>query len=243
MYLDEAVVVYPPEGGWPSITKEVLPKADEVIALLRQLPYITMDENWEQSEASAWCIFANWAKSCDELRSGRDGIDWEGEKLLSEGPDWYEHVPPHVVSLTRGSHVNPKFFLDTEQGVIYWPECFTDIRWPPGRDTVREDLVEHDPSDYAPEEEEDWRGEPAWAVADFFEMLKDQFRELHFVPVNPRRVRMESDGAASGIEGLVPMVQDIYREHGWPDLERYKKNECLEAIRQALEERYPDYYV
>lgn len=45
-------------------------------------------------------------------------------------------------------------------------------------------------ADYAPENEATWRAEaPAWAVVDFFEMLKDQFRKLHFIPLNGRVVK------------------------------------------------------
>jgi hypothetical protein len=39
---------------------------------------------------------------------------------------------------------------------------------------------------------------------------------------------------------MISMLQEIYREHGWPDLDRYRKRECLEAVQEALEERYPD---
>jgi hypothetical protein len=45
LYLDEADVLEPPEGGWPTITAEVfraLNKTDTVISLLRHLPYICM---------------------------------------------------------------------------------------------------------------------------------------------------------------------------------------------------------
>jgi hypothetical protein len=40
--------------------------------------------------------------------------------------------------------------------------------------------------------------------------------------------------------GLFRLVQDIYREHSWPNLGQYRKQECLEAVQTALEEQYPD---
>jgi len=43
MYLRESDVIEPPEGGWPNITTDSLQdlgKTDEVISLLRHLPYI-----------------------------------------------------------------------------------------------------------------------------------------------------------------------------------------------------------
>jgi hypothetical protein len=35
------------------------------------------------------------------------------------------------------------------------------------------------------------------------------------------------------------MLQGIYREHGWPNLDVYDKKECLKAVQKALEEHYP----
>lgn len=43
MYMDSDVVEYPPETGWPEITPatmQAIGKTDEVIELLRHLPYI-----------------------------------------------------------------------------------------------------------------------------------------------------------------------------------------------------------
>lgn len=41
-------------------------------------------------------------------------------------------------------------------------------------------------------------------------------------------------------DDMMAMVQRIYREHGWPDLEAYRKEECLQAVHPALKERYSD---
>jgi hypothetical protein len=37
------------------------------------------------------------------------------------------------------------------------------------------------------------------------------------------------------------MLQGIYWEHGWPNLENYRKEECIQAVKQALAEQYPDF--
>jgi hypothetical protein len=37
------------------------------------------------------------------------------------------------------------------------------------------------------------------------------------------------------------MLQGIYREHGWPDLENYRKEECIEAVMEALAEQFPSF--
>jgi hypothetical protein len=37
-------------------------------------------------------------------------------------------------------------------------------------------------------------------------------------------------------KGLVEL-RSIYLEHGWLDLERYRKRECMDAVRAAIERR------
>jgi hypothetical protein len=37
----------------------------------------------------------------------------------------------------------------------------------------------------------------------------------------------------------VRAVQAIYREHGWPDPEHYRKQDCLRAVEAALQENFP----
>lgn len=46
MYLDESCIEEPPAGGWPHVTPEnlrPLGKSDEVVSLLRHLPYLEED--------------------------------------------------------------------------------------------------------------------------------------------------------------------------------------------------------
>jgi hypothetical protein len=100
---------------------------------------------------------------------------------------------------------------------------------------VREEVVD-DPYDYAPENEAEWRGEcRAWAIADFFEILKDEFKKLNFVPLNPEVVK---DVYAVTSPGLIVRLQDVYRKHGWPNVELYNKQECLEAVQAAVDEHF-----
>lgn len=75
---------------------------------------------------------------------------------------------------------------------------------------------------------------PAWAVVDFLDMLKNQFRELRFVPLSEHVVNDMYTTYGEESEKMVEMVQEIYREHGWPGLERYRKRQCLQAVKTAL---------
>jgi hypothetical protein len=45
----------------------------------------------------------------------------------------------------------------------------------------------------------------------------------------------------TAVEEAATMVSGIYRAHGWPDLRRYDKEACLQAIQVALKESFPDY--
>ncbi|KAI0005595.1 hypothetical protein F4779DRAFT_598215 [Xylariaceae sp. FL0662B] len=238
VYLKDSQVIQPPEGGWPSIVNanpsilENLGKTDEVISLLAHLPYLrSYRDGTRQAHAAAECYFADWQDLFSDLagRSTSDQI-----RSYTEG-HLREVVPPHVVGLAGGARDNPLILLDTELGIIHWHECPFSVRLNPSREAI----LDH-PLDYAPENEVDWRCDsPAWAIADFFELFKDQFRELNWIPLSPHAVLDIEIPGQQGEEGLVPMLADIYRRHGWPDLARYRKDECVAAVRKALKERYP----
>lgn len=156
---------------------------------------------------------------------------------MSEDPHYSRRglITPHVVGLGEKDY----FMLDTELGVIYWPECPDEIKNSPSREPILDSAC-----DYAPEDEEDWRAEgAAWAIIDFFELLKDQFRELCFVPLSWWSICDIYSKMYSNDKDVVPRVQAIYREHGWPDLERYRgrKEECLRVVRALLDKHYPLY--
>ncbi|KAK3364596.1 hypothetical protein B0T25DRAFT_69661 [Lasiosphaeria hispida] len=241
LYLNPSDVISPPPEGWPSITAstlEELDKTEEVISLLRHLPYISEPPSYRsKSQAIPYCYFADWQELAGQIRDG--GTEAEGVRIMTEMflPD-EDMVPPHVVGLTFGGRDNTIFLLDTELGVVYWVQCPADI----GRhdEFWYERQVHDDAEDHAPENEAAWRGDsPAWPVADFFELLKDQYRKLRFLPLSSRTVIDVWSRLGPGTEGLIPMVRDIYREHAWPDLEGYRKRECLEAVQAGLRERYP----
>ena len=238
MYLKESAVIEPPEEGWPSIPLDSLRglgKTDEVISLLRHIPYITTPQHaLSKPHGSPFCYWADWQSYAQGVADGR--MKTETLKVCSEGVEFDDDISPHVIGLTYGGRENPIFLLDTELGIVHWVECPNDILYDPLRETIDDDAY-----DYVLENKAEWRGEaPAWAIADFFELLKDQFRQLKFLPISLRTVIDVYATYGPSAEGMLGMLQDIYREHGWPDLERYRKQECLEAVQTALEERYPD---
>lgn len=60
---------------------------------------------------------------------------------------------------------------------------------------------------YAPENELDWRWSPAWSIADFFKLLKDEFRAMHSIPFGSDTVYDVYTGYAEKNKGMFPMVQ------------------------------------
>ncbi|EHK96460.1 hypothetical protein M7I_7857 [Glarea lozoyensis 74030] len=237
LYLDESYVVEPPKGGWPSITpnvvRELIGKDEEVAGLLRELPYIRGKclEDFPGTQATPICVWADWD---DLLRIGGDGLN-----IMTEGTI-FEDVPSHVIGLTINTDDHKKFLLDTKLGIVYWPDhgTFNLMSWV---ENPIEQITD-DPEDYAPENEVEWRSEsPAWTIVDFFELLKSQYRELNFIPINSDEVLTVKARFKPALDGMIPMIRRIYHEHGWPQGTDYRKQECLKAIKTAMDEHYPTF--
>lgn len=184
-------------------------KTDQVISLLRHLPYIRSSSDC--TEGAPGCRFADWRNIAHRVALGQ--LPAEDVKITAGG-GLPGSLSPHVVGLTDGGFHNPVFLLDTELGIIYWDDCHSDIKMNPSREPIISD--EYDEADDI--EIINWRlNSVAWAILDFFEILKDQFRQLNYVPISPRKVRyadgIEQMSTAQGKEGM-PTVQAVYRAHG-----------------------------
>ncbi|OLN87543.1 hypothetical protein CCHL11_06201 [Colletotrichum chlorophyti] len=242
MYLNESKVIHPPSGGWPSIVNadpdalRTLGKSDEVLQLLAHLPYIRSPRNWHNdAEAAPECILAEWQDLIAYLSPG-SVTGGEDMRIASEGATFASLAPSHVFGLGFGGRDNAVMVLDTKLGIIHWEDCPARIEWGNWKEQAL-----YEPDDDVPEEEAHWRySAAAWAIPDFFEVLKDQFRTLNWIPISPYTVRSAASCGGPQEEGMASTLQDIYHEHGWPDLATYRKAECLEAVKKVLLERYPD---
>lgn len=144
-------------------------------------------------------------------------------------------TPDLVGLLEGGKDENYVILLDTKYGVVYWPECPDEIQEETDLEQVQDDYEA-----WESEKEADWRSTtPVWTIPDFFALLRDQFEQLRFIPVNSRQVI--NTWEYSDDVGMQNMLQEVYREHRWPDLENYRKEECIEAVKEALAEQYPDF--
>ena len=245
MYLDETAYESPPSTGWPSITPDSMRpygKTDEVVELLRHLPYPSDEDPDRRPQVMPALSFAAFQLDGFGQSAQTFGVATEG--MI------FEHVPAHVVGLAMRQRNDHGVLLDTKLGVVFWHEAATEFMWFSPFPVVMGLADSDDDSEgegggegenaMSPGERA-WRGcETVWSVADFFATLKHNLKELHFVPMSRRRVvdgwyRPETPG-----QDAVEMVKRIYRAHGWPDLERYSKEDCLQAIATALSENFPD---
>ena len=145
------------------------------------------------------------------------------------------------MGLTNERENGATFLLDTQFGVIYWYECPNEVRF-------KNDQVEGDGYGWAddgliPEDQADWRCESGvWDIKDFFEMLKRNFEQLNFVPVGSRIVKAvwDSGPEPERMQEMISAVQKIYRDHGWPDKTRYRKQDCLAKIEAMMSAQFPD---
>ena len=155
--------------------------------------------------------------------------------MITEGAVFSDFGAPHCVGLTIGSRDTPVMVLDTQSGLVHWEDCPDTISADPCRETAG-----YEADDDVDEEEANWRYDAtAWTIPDFFEILKDQFHRLHWIPISSRVARSAAWGEAPENEGMVAELREVYRLHGWPDLDNYRKSECLGTVRRILEEKYP----
>ncbi|KAG8415355.1 hypothetical protein J3459_011432 [Metarhizium acridum] len=237
MYLDETLIKEPPKGGWPSITPESmrgLGKTNEVISLLRHLPYIDSPCSDSGPNVLPDCMFADWKARVEEQEDGfQHGSDAsEVARMSSEGAGNYENVPSHVIGLTWDSEERYSFLLDTRLGIIHWVQCDHHLRYHSSRAPIKDNAY-----DYAPEHEADtFRDAGTWAIPDFFQVLKEQYQNLSFLPQSSTRVCDVNAGEHPNDTGKNQLIKGIFRQHGWPNMQYYRKDDCLKAIRCALVE-------
>lgn len=238
MYLDPSKIRTPPQEGWPDITPDVfreLEKTDAVISLLRRLPYVDCSSG-DEIMMAARCHFADWSRNGINLLRGKVGAG--SLRLITEGEDASATDCCHVIGLTEGGRDETRLLLDTENGIVIWLECPGEIDLESSQEGIG-----NEPHEYAQEDEIEWRADAeAWPIGNFFELLKDRFRNLQFVPLSQERVvdTLDNDSRSEEANATISMVQDIYREHGWPDEDRFRKAECQAAIERILREQDGD---
>lgn len=239
MYMDETAYEFPPSTGWPSITPDsmrLFGKTDVVVDLLRHLPYLSKDYGWDPERRPQLMPALSFQPF--QLYKLEDSQNAERLRAATEGHGIYEHAPAHVVGLAARRPNDHGVLLDTKLGVVFWDDAAEEFKTLSPFPTLEFD---NDEDDEMSSGEKEWReNHMVWAIPDFFATLKHHLKELHFVPMSPRRVVDGFHGPDSHSQQAVDRVKGIYHAHGWPDLERYRKQDCLKAIHTALCEDFPD---
>jgi hypothetical protein len=277
MFADPSFIVEPPQDGWPNITSEAcqdLGKTDEVIELLRHLPYIVNKPNSNVPDGLPSGNFIDWRNIVKQLTTGDAHAD--NELLMSEGTeDQFEgKIPSYCIGLVHGGYLMGEdpdvILLDTKSGVVYWMNCPDKVKetalpqpsylvYPlpgesDGATQTKEDESDDDKSEDEDEdededeeeEEDDVNWGPCWPIRHFFEMLKNQFRQLNFIPKDEYDVVdvwTDTSGDGEPIpEGFTDLLQSIYRKHGWPEISNYHKDDCLAELKRELDQNYPEHH-
>lgn len=67
------------------------------------------------------------------------------------------------------------------------------------------------------------------------------FKSLRFIPISKKEVVDVYADFGRDNDGLVPLLQDIYRRHGWPNVEVYYNDGCPEATSLVLRNNFPNF--
>lgn len=264
-YLDDVDVQYPPPGGWPHISDDIivgeLHKSREVACILRHLPYLR-----PRTQIAGHTSLLNWQAACYHICAGDVS---PGELLHETQPCACDDA--NIIGLTSGEDSEYTFILDVAQCVVYWPNCWHAIRGPkPNRRLVTMANTKLDVSRAC---EHGWRSEgSAWRIGDFFEVLKHQFNLLHFIPVGKNCVldvfepseRQDAPDAVDSAEhnaelsannldmleddesnlveatGAELLARSVARKHGWPKPVGFSKQEYLVEVVGAIMTHYPE---
>ena len=94
-------------------------KTDTVIELLRHLPYLNeYSGDILAVQTAPYSTFWNF-----NLGSQALGDEGDRTKTYTEGPEFMDSVPAHVVGLSSGENDPLLFLLDTQLGAVYWLEA------------------------------------------------------------------------------------------------------------------------
>jgi len=233
-YLSEDMVEEPPTGGWPSITDEkvrLLGKNEEVAELMRHLPYLADDRLLApHAECAHWpSLLSRHPKENKPF----DGTNIDAIRIITEDLEW-ENVTPSAFGISMGKDT---FILDTQLGIVHCLDTPIEVKEAAPREAILDDFW-----DCTPENEHGWRcSSVAWSIADFFEVMKQRYRDLQYLPMNGWRVEEWFDEYEDGdYRPVLRSVRQVYKEHGWPDLSVYDKEKCLESVDKLIEEQFPD---
>ncbi|KAL9113308.1 MAG: hypothetical protein Q9227_002643 [Pyrenula ochraceoflavens] len=229
IHIPPTAIKYPPPGGWPELTREdltFLNKNDDVIDLIRHLPFIKRDDYYDPYEIYEQTTVVDFTGKL--LR--KEAASKPHNSDLFEPLEEISTVPSHVLTLatTSGTRDGHFVFIDTSRGTGTICD-FQDGPEPTALSLPKdEDAEENDHGEVCREE---WRHHLTYNVHDFFELLKEStFSDVETpqVATNEREVRFERDFDGSTMDRL----KQIYNEHAWLT-EDYQREECMQKVNEV----------
>lgn len=116
-----------------------LDKSDRVISLLRHIPYFR--ESGHPSGSGPRLLPRPTSATGENTPRAAKRRTLRTNITSNSSQTFLSHrVSSHIIGLMEGGRDSPFILLDTEHGVIYWPDCNDEIR----NDTTQEQ-VEDDP--------------------------------------------------------------------------------------------------
>jgi hypothetical protein len=221
-------ILHPPASGWSDtrISTSALRltgRNSTVITLLKHLPYLSPKlQIWSDETCPISYLDQNHDVEvvARELARGRK---W-GALCPFMPFDEETDVPGGMVCLTEGDG-GSWWMVDTDAGVVYpyaWGE-YWDYE-------VDESLLVTAP----------WLRYKAVGIEAFFDRLQEGLLGLEVVAL-PGFVRERKGGVKDKIEHEVcpagypegKSAKNVFLEHGWPDLARFRREECVRAVNRA----------
>ncbi|KAK1974249.1 hypothetical protein LZ30DRAFT_827566 [Colletotrichum cereale] len=236
-FFPASLIQHPPGDRWgdssflPADKTHLLGFSDRTIDLLRHLPYLDVDETHDDNR---WPVIGRsepqrYLEDNPELNEDLTADKATPERLCAHGLfPFPEKIPEGLVPIAggggEGSDSGEWWIIDTNTGTV--------IVYDAGNKQVQD----------APNDQP-WLWMPPRPAGMFFDALFDSLYSLDLVPLprpdtevaeyypeiwgTIREGEGEEDGSAE------PRIEDacnIYREHGWPDLARFRQRECYDAL-------------
>ncbi|ORY11049.1 hypothetical protein BCR34DRAFT_565883 [Clohesyomyces aquaticus] len=212
-YVEPAAVLTPPSAGWPNITPENfagLHKNDEVINLLKHLPYIDLSHHEYIIAPETYPVDYR-----GELFQRDVTVESVG-RSLPLGDD--VAFPEWVINLTYGSRDGTYVMLDTSDGTV----------------TEYNIQYENDDPQYDEDDPRSWRNQCEGEAMSLTELL-DDWRSKYFKlewmghSMNGWPTVMWADRGDENYEDVKEM-RKIIRKHGWPS--SFQREACQRALRE-----------
>jgi hypothetical protein len=225
--LSSESIIYPPRGGWPSITAESmgsLNRTDEVIDLLKHLPYVSDKDGNEPSILPE--------TNCVDYTSEpvQNAIQNNGGKWIVEPG---ESIPLDCVCLAHGRRHAYSVFLNLTHGTVIWYSNQGDQQ---NRDYDMGEVLDEDSPRHTLGEDFELLHEPTYDLKYFFgEFCKKKINEIHWLPCVDGEIREMHPELSPSMEHKA--FQQYLRDSGFPgdgngggwDREKYRSL-CYEYI-------------